>query len=102
MEKKMKKINLILGFLAIILLIVPAVYFTYKNHQDNLWKVVNLHVVEQANRCLNENKCSGNKITINELNNKGYLEVVSNPITKEVINGSSYVDIKTQKFIVIS
>ena len=72
-----------------------------KEYNDNLWLVTNKKVIEAANRCRNEDKCFDNKVTINTLKENGYLDLVVNPITKEVINPESYVDLDSNTFVIV-
>ena len=48
-----KNINLILILIIISLVIFPTLFYVKKEHNANLWKVVNKRVVEAADRCKN-------------------------------------------------
>jgi len=102
----MKKINEFLQTILIITLIAFPLYNAYislKNtHEEKEWLVVNKKVIETANKCYLERKCTTNTVTVEYLINSDYLVNVVNPITKEVINPSSYVNLDTQEFIIVS
>lgn len=95
-----------IALLEIVLIIVIAFSATFfkikKEHDANLWKVLNKEVIESANRCKNEDHCLEDKATINHLINNQYLkDVVINPITKEILNDQSYVDFTKQEFVIL-
>lgn len=89
----------IIGSIIIILLIIliPTGYKVINNYYDNLTKVAEEKIISAAKKCYYEEKCSSNKITLEELYNLGYLEKISNPISKEYYNESSYVLIENNK-----
>ena len=86
-----KTINIILIIIIILLFIVPGIIYINNKHNQNLWLVVEKEVVEAANKCINEDKCS-NRVTLKFLIDNDYLDKVYNPITKEAINDLSYVE----------
>ena len=75
-----------------------------KNHQEKLLLVSEKRITEAAIKCLNEKKCSDNKITLKDLYNFNYLEKEINPITKEYYSELSYIEINNnqKKFIVVN
>lgn len=97
----LKIVNIILFIVAILLVVIPTFYVVKKEYNDNLWLVTNKKVIETANRCRNEDKCLDNKVTINILKENGYLDLVVNPITKEVLNPESYVDLDSNTFVIV-
>ena len=99
--KMLKIVNIILFIIAILLIVLPTFYVVKKEYNDNLWLVTNKKVIEAANRCRNEDKCLESKVTITTLKENGYLDLVVNPITKEVINPESYVDLDSNTFVMV-
>ena len=86
------RITVITTIISIILLLtVPTFYKIIKNHNDNLYRVVEGKIISRAEQCFYDEKCSENEITLKELYEKDYLEEISNPVTKEYYNENSYV-----------
>lgn len=98
---KIKNLNIILLTIVILLVIVPSFIKVKQEHNKKLWDVTNKEVIEAAQKCRNESGCLENKVTIDYLINKGYLNNVVNPLTKEIINKNSYYDYETKEFIII-
>ena len=101
---KSNKIIVISSIIIIILIIaIPTTYKVIKNHNQNLYKVVEDKIVEKAKECYYDKKCLEEKITLKELYDNKYLDKVSDPISKEYYNESSYVERKNNiyKFIVV-
>jgi len=90
----------VIGSTIVILLIIliPTVYKVIKNHQDNLYQVVEEKIINGAKKCYYEEKCLNEKITLKELYELNYLGEVNNPITKEYYNEESYVERKKSEF----
>ncbi len=97
-----KNINLILILIIISLVIFPTLFYVKKEHNANLWKVVNKRVVEAADRFKNGSGCKENTVTVGYLIERGYLDTVVNPITKEIISNDSYVDYSSNEFIIVN
>lgn len=94
MEKIMNinKIYIFATSAIIILLIgIPTMYKVVKQHQINLYAVLENKVNDAAKKCYYEKKCLNDKITLKELYDLDYLKEVSNPISKEVYSENSYV-----------
>jgi len=102
----MGKINDFLQGILILLIIGFPLYNAYisikEDREDKLWLVLNKKVIEKANLCSLEEKCTTDTVTIEYLIQEEYLISVVNPITKEVINPSSYVDLTKNEFIIVS
>lgn len=93
------KINIIGSIIVILLLIsVPTIYKVIKNHNNNLYQVVEGKIIGAAKRCYYEEKCDQNDISLKDLYELGYLEKISDPISKEYYDEKSYVKIKDNKF----
>lgn len=102
MEKKINsRVNVILIIIAILLLIVPSVFYIINNHYSNLYVVLEKKIIEEANNCFNDGNCKEREITLEELIEKGYLEKMYDPITKELINLKSYVKIDSNEFKIV-
>ena len=97
----LKKINILLFIIAILLIVIPTFYEVKKEYNEKLWYVLDKKVLEAANKCRNENKCLEDKVLISTLIYNGYLTEVVNPITKEIISTNSYVDYNTNTFVIV-
>ena len=96
---KTNKIIVISSIIIIILIIaIPTTYKVIKNHNKNLYKVVEDKIVEKAKACYYDQKCLNEKITLKELYDNKYLDKVSDPISKEYYNENSYVERKNNKY----
>ena len=70
---------------------------TYKvvtTYQSNLIKVEEKYLIEQAKACINEKKCTENKITLKTLYDFEYIDKEVNPVTKEYYSLDSYIEYK--------
>ncbi len=99
---KQKTINILLIIIIILLIIIPTIWYVNKVHNDDLWLVVNKEVVEAADKCKNNNECNDSTVTLDYLISKNYIVKIYDPITKEAINGTSYVDYATNEFKIVS
>ena len=83
----------IMGSIIVIILIIfiPTTYRVIKDHQDNLYKVVDDKIIEAAKNCFFADICKESKITLKMLYENNFLEKVSDPISKEYYNELSYV-----------
>lgn len=98
------KITVIGSVIAILLIIsIPTIYKVVKNHQDNLYQVLEEKVINGAKKCYYEEKCVETKITLKKLYELSYLDKISDPISKEYYNEESYIEYKDNefKFIVV-
>ena len=80
---------------------IPATAYIIKSHYDSLYLVINKKVIEKANNCYNDKKCESKRIELKELIDKGYIEKIYDPISKELINLNSYVDLESNEFKII-
>lgn len=84
--------------IACILIVGISVFYKVVtiNH-EKLYTVSNKLITEAALNCYYDKKCENKKITLSELYEKGYLkEEIIDPVTKEVYNKDSYVEIKKE------
>lgn len=84
-----KKNNLILSILLIgvSVFLLLGISKTVKDHHDRQYAVVYNKIKEAAKVCYQKTECDG-EITLKDLYDKGYLEEVIDPITKEPIDSS--------------
>jgi len=99
-KKKINNINIVLIIIIVLLIVVPATIYIIKSHSDSMYLVINKRVIEQANNCYNDGKCDDKKILLKELIDKGYLEKIYDPISKELISLDSYVNLDNNEFII--
>lgn len=87
---------------SLLILFIPTIYKVIKNHQENLYQVVEEKIINSAKKCFYEDKCKEEKIYLKDLYALNYLEKVSNPITKEYYNEESYIKRNDKEFKFIS
>ena len=66
-----------------------------------MYLVVEKKVIEAAKNCKANDDCPTTTITLDELINKGYIDKVYDPISKELINTKSYIDLNNDEFKVV-
>ncbi len=81
------------------LLIGVTSYKVIKNHNDKLILVKEKYIVESAIKCINEEKCNSDKVTLKELEEKKYIEKLVNPVTKEYYNIDSFVTYENNEYV---
>ena len=93
------KIMIYIALIALILAtIISSVLQANNRHKDNLYKSMNLKVIEAAKKCINDEICVGEKVFVKELYDNKYLEEVTNPYTKKTLNENSYFYIHTKSY----
>ena len=93
------KIIVICSLIVILLIVsVPTGYKVIKNHHESLYKVVEEKIIDASKKCYYEENCLDEEITLKKLYDLGYIEKVSNPVTKEYYNENSFVLKKNNKF----
>ncbi len=99
----MKKMGYIFIFLTILIVIGGTSYKVIKTNHHNLIMVSEKRIIEAAKRCLNDDVCKENKITLATLYANNYLEEEINPLTKEIYNKESYIlkEENNYQFIVV-
>lgn len=84
MEKKKNNfLYIVLGVLLVLLLL--AAIKALNNHHEKEYLVVNNKILESAKKCYLNKECEGD-ITLKDLYDKGYLDKVFDPVTKEAID----------------
>ena len=102
----METASKIISFILILLMIGLVGYKSYtaieNSRNAKLWLVLNKKVVEKANDCHLDKKCTNKTVTLEYLIQNNYLTTITDPTTKEVINPSSYVNLDTNEFITLN
>ena len=95
MEKN--KVIIYTTIIALIFVIgCPTIYKVVKNHNNKLYMITEKRIVEAAKKCWNEDKCTGETITLKDLYNNKYLEKQADPITKKYYSESSKITKKEE------
>ncbi len=81
---EINKKGLIIIITLIILFIIGSIK-VYQNHVDKLYLVLDNEIKESAKKCFLDKNCEG-EITIGDLKNKGYIDVLVDPVTKEEVS----------------
>ena len=81
----MKQSKYIYGtiLLLIVILIVSGGIVVKNRHEQKLYVVVEKEILEAANRCKLDNVCDSDKVDLNYLYTKKYLDEQINPVTKK-------------------
>lgn len=96
MEKiKLKYLIYFIVVLGTVILVISG-YKAEKNHEKKLILVTNSKIKEAAKECYLKKDCE-NKITLQNLYDKKYLDEVINPITKEVMDSNLCLEFKDEK-----
>ena len=97
-----KKSIIITVVLIFILFVVGVIYKSIKDYNSKLYLVSEKRIVYAAKKCIYEEVCTGNKITLKDLYSNEYLKKEINPVTKEVYSENSYVDVDNNyKFVIL-
>lgn len=95
----MNKICITITICIILFLVIGfTTYKVIEKHNEKLLEVSEKFIIETTEKCLNEEKCSGNMITLQTLYDLNYLEEQANPVTKEFYNPESYVLIEESNY----
>lgn len=81
----MENKSTIIIIVSILLVFIIGAYKVYEGHIDKLYLVVNNKIKESARKCYLENKCS-EEITLKDLIDRDYIDVVIDPVSKEEID----------------
>lgn len=81
------------------LLIGVTSYKVIKKHNDKLILVKEKYIIERAEKCINEDKCKSDKVTLKELQALNYIKKEVNPVTKEYYNEESYVTYENNEYV---
>lgn len=77
--------NLIIIISLIVIFFIIGSYNVYKEHINKLYLVLDNEIKEAGKKCYLEKQCEG-EITLDTLIQKGYIDVVVDPISKEEIS----------------
>lgn len=83
------------------LIIGVTAFKVIKDHQEKLILVEEKYIIEKAKECLNEKKCTNEKVTLKELYEFDYLEKQVNPVTKAYYSTDAYVTYKNNEYIFV-
>lgn len=83
----MENKSTIIIIVSILLVFIIGAFKVYESHIDKLYLVVNNKIKESARKCYLENKCSG-EITLKDLIDWEYIDVVIDPVSKEEMDQS--------------
>ncbi len=95
---KNKTIILITILTVVISICIATSWKVNKRHLQREVEVVEKRIIEGAIDCYNKNDCTGNKITLKNLINKGYAKKEINPKTKTYYDLNSYVIYENNKY----
>lgn len=79
--------------IVILLIAIPSTLKTVQKHNHRLEMVAEKKIIETAKDCYYNESCVDSHITLKELYEKMHLEEMTNPLTKQVYNSDSYVDV---------
>lgn len=96
---KVKEI-IVLILLSVVLLYTGVIAYkmVYK-HNENLIVVTTKRIEEAAKKCVSEDKCTKNNITLEVLYKNGYLNEEFNPVTKEIYSKNSKISFENNKYV---
>ena len=94
-----KKINAFIILVLILLVFGSTIYKVIKRHNERLYEVLYSKIEYQAKKCFLEEKCE-KEIILNDLYNKGYLEIQYDPISKEELNKNIKIEITGEEVII--
>ena len=89
-----KTFNVILVIVIILVLVIPSSYAVYTTHNERLYEVLDNKMIEQATICYNKKECITKLITLQELYDKNYLEEQVDPVSKEILDPNTTIDIE--------
>ena len=85
MEKKKNNIIIIIYLILLLILCTFTIYKIIKNHESKLYNVLYSKIEYNAKKCYLDKKCK-DTITLNDLYEKKYLDILYDPISKEELN----------------
>ena len=86
-----KKIILFTIILILSLIIGVTSIKIYRSHKEKQLIVSTKYIIEKAQLCYNEKKCTEDTVTLKKLYDFKYLEKQKNPITKKYFNENSII-----------
>lgn len=69
------------------------------HHEEKLIYAMESKIQISAKRCYLENKCSG-AVTLEYLYKNEYLDEIINPVTKEIINHETVIELKDNNIVI--
>ena len=95
-----KIINILLVFIIVLIVLVPSYLSVRNEHARALKTVMEKEILEAANKCRVEDKCLDNTVTLSFLQENGYLDKIYDPVTKELVPNTSYVNFDENKLVI--
>lgn len=95
--KTSKIISIILIFMIIGILVTATMTRVTHEHNEKLLLVSEKKIIEASEKCILEEKCSQEDITLKNLIDEGYIDKQVHPITKEYIDESLPITCNEQK-----
>ena len=76
----------------LLIIIIPTIYKVIKENQDKKALANEKLIIEKAEKCIYESKCTSSVVTLKTLYNLNYLEdEIINPYNKTIYSTDSYV-----------
>lgn len=86
---KNKTVFLLTVIASLLIIALPTIIKIYQGHQARLYEVATKKILESAEECFRDQICTGNKVTVLELKEAGYLKGdVVNPKTRTYFEDS--------------
>ena len=95
MEKKKSNIYIIVLIILVTIIGIYTLYKKQKRHEEKLYSVLYNNISYNAKKCYLNKECS-EKIILNDLYEKGYLETLYDPISKEEIDKNIIITISDE------
>ena len=93
-----KIISIVLIFLVLIITSM-TIYKLIIRHNNKLYNVLYSEIKYKANRCYLEEKCKSS-MRLSDLYEKGYLDIMYDPVTKEELNKNLEIEILNNEIII--
>ena len=101
MEKFSKKFIITITLITIgLIILIPTIYKIIKDYHNDSYLVVEKKALEAAKKCWNEKVCLNESITLKELYENKYLDILVNPISKKIYNENSTIKKSDDKYLV--
>ena len=97
-----KRIIIVISLIGIILIITLATVLKIKETDtQNKYQFIIDNFIFYSKKCIQEQKCNNNIVTIKELYDLGYIEKQINPKTNKYFNDKSYIKILNYDFVLV-
>lgn len=82
----------------LIIIMLPTSINVLKTHNNRARLVVEKRILEAAEKCVNEEKCSTINTTLNDLYKNNYLDTQYDPVTKKVYDKNIKITFSNGKY----